>query len=414
MRLPGGGFLETTGQKMLNAGATAGAAMVKAAIPGVIFIDEVYQLLSLTNSEGRAITNAVLDATEESRKVLTVIVAGYKEDVEEKWLASNQGLRSRFPYSLTFADFSTEELRVIFLSIVRSKGWSLVEPPLVQDDGNGDGLLIDTALVAARRLQRGASRKGFANARSTRVLAESAFRRASTRMAAERDSGTIHKPYELAQLTRHDVLGAPMDPSSSPLVRSLLGMTGLDEVKAAVNALVRLTAFNYRAELVGEPVLEVSLHRLFLGNPGTGKTTVAKIYGAILAECGMLSSGEVIVIGASKLTGATVGSAGALVNAQLDAAAGKVLVIDEAYVLATTTYGKEALDVLVERVQGTPGEDFAVILCGYDEPMDAMLRDCNPGLARRFRKDDAFHFNDYSDEQLVTIMQVGNDVQSDV
>ena len=94
-----------------------------------------------------------------------------------------------------------------------------------------------------------------------------------------------------------------------------------------------------------------------------------------------------------------------IINKTLDSAAGKVLVIYEAHVLADSKYGKEVLNVLVERVQGVPGEDFAVILCGYETEMRKMFRDCNPGLRRRFRLDDAFDFADYSDEELTIIMQ---------
>lgn len=124
-----------------------------------------------------------------------------------------------------------------------------------------------------------------------------------------------------------------------------------------------------------------------------------------MLEMGYLSNGEVVVVGASQLTGAFVGSSAKATNELLDSVAGKVLVIDEAYVLGTTSFGKEALDVLVERVQGTPGEDFAVILCGYNDPMRKMLKDCNPGLARRFKIDDAFLFEDYSDAELEKILQ---------
>ena len=168
--------------------------------------------------------------------------------------------------------------------------------------------------------------------------------------------------------------------------------------------LVQLAKHNKEAIENGEAVFETSLHRLFLGNPGTGKTTVAKLYGKLLCELGFLSSGEVIVMDASELTGAHEGATEQKVNDLLHSAAGKVLVIDEAYVLAKSHYGREVLDVLVGRVQGTPGEDFAVILCGYKKEMRSMLR-CNPGIARRFALDDAFHFADYSDEELTIIMQ---------
>ncbi|RYG65008.1 AAA family ATPase [archaeon] len=157
-----------------------------------------------------------------------------------------------------------------------------------------------------------------------------------------------------------------------------------------------------KGEEAGEEVLSVSLRRIFLGNPGTGKTTVATLYGKLLAEMGFLSNGEVIVRGASSLTGAHIGSTAKIVNELMDSLTGKVLVIDEAYVLADTQYGREALDVLVECVQGV--EDFAVILCGYNDPIRKMLKDCNPGLARRFKLDDAFMFDDYFDAELQQIM----------
>lgn len=128
------------------------------------------------------------------------------------------------------------------------------------------------------------------------------------------------------------------------------------------------------------------------------------LYGKILASLGYLSKGDTIVEGASKLTGSAIGTTSKLVNDLIDSAKGKVLVIDEAYVLAGSVYGREALDTLVERVQGTPGEDLAVILLGYEEEMRTMLRDCNPGLSRRFRSEYAFKFEDYNDEELTVIM----------
>jgi hypothetical protein len=151
-------------------------------------------------------------------------------------------------------------------------------------------------------------------------------------------------------------------------------------------------------------ILSFTRHPSRAGNPGTGKTTVAQIYGRALKEIGLLSDGGVEVIGASKLIGDVVGSAATAVNALIDRSKGKVVIIDEAYVLADNVYGKQALDTLVERVQGTPGEDMAVLLLGYEPQILEMLRKCNPGLARRFKLDDAFRFEDYDDAQLAAIM----------
>lgn len=101
-------------------------------------------------------------------------------------------------------------------------------------------------------------------------------------------------------------------------------MIGLDSVKDSVLGLLHMSFENYESELRGEPVIGISLHRMFLGNPGTGKTTIAEIYGRILAEMGYLSNGGVVAVGASQLTGAAVGETAKKVNELLDSVKGKV------------------------------------------------------------------------------------------
>jgi ATPase family associated with various cellular activities (AAA) len=292
--------------------------------------------------------------------------------------------------------------------MVNAANWR-IENYVLKATGGGQDRVVDVALIAARRLSRSAGRVGFANARSVRVMFESMQRAASLRQKQEKRAPgwvPLDPEYHSMTLTLIDLIGHPMDLSASPLVKELMAMTGLADVKKSVRALLEITVTNYDSELRGEEVLDVSLNRMFLGNPGTGKTTVAGLYGRILVSLGYLTNGEVIVVGASELMGAAVGTTAKTVNDLMDNVSGKVLVIDEAYVLGSpnSPYGKEALDTLVERVQGSPGEDFAVIMCGYEDEMKTMLRDCNPGLKRRFKSDDAFMFADYSDEELAEIM----------
>ena len=110
--------------------------------------------------------------------------------------------------------------------------------------------------------------------------------------------------------------------TDSPLLQKLYGMIGLEDVKTAVRGLVQLAKHNKEAVKNGEAVFETSLHRLFLGNPGTGKTTVAKLYGKLLCEPGLLSNGEVVVMDASELTGAHEGATEQKVNDLLHSATG--------------------------------------------------------------------------------------------
>jgi hypothetical protein len=252
--------------------------------PGVLFVDEVYQLNPTGDPTGRAITNSIMEATENNRDTLTVIVAGYRDDVYEKWLSSNPGLISRFPREVVFEDFNEGELRTIFQGQVRSYGWTLQRytPPNLPDTADIDdiadtalsGLSVDVSVVAARRLSRSAGRKGFANARSVRVMVEMALRVASRRQQREQ---TEHESLPLPDahattLTLPDVIGSPVDATSSALVLELMSMTGLADVKRAVLGLVQIAKENYKSELRGEAVLDISLHRMFVGNPGTGKT----------------------------------------------------------------------------------------------------------------------------------------------
>jgi hypothetical protein len=298
-------------------------------------------------------------------------------------------------------------LKTIFIDFVAKHKWHIenyspqgsTEPP------------VDVAKAVARRLFKGADSVGFANARSVRTTFEKMQQAASVRQHEEKRLQSSNPlastlpPNFNTTLTLIDLIGHPVDLSTSPSVMELMSMTGLDDVKKSVQSLLRMTAKNYESEMKGGITTDVSLHRMFLGNPGTGKTSIAKLYGKILVELGYLTNGEVILMGASTLIGGHVGETQGKVNNLIDSVKGKVLVIDEAYILGGGShYGKEALDTLVERVQGVPGEDFAVILCGYEYEMNAMMRDCNPGLKRRFQSDNAFMFADFNDDELATIM----------
>ena len=391
---------------------------------GVLFIDEAYQLDPSSPGEGRSIVNELLTQTENNREHLTVILAGYKEDIQTKLMAFNSGFPSRFPIEIKFDDYSEDELKAIFVARTQEMRWHLETE--------------EVAMVAARRLARGIGRKGFGNARDVRNLFERAQKRAQRRLRSETGQLTVQ---QMTTLTKIDVLGKRPEPERSVAVQKLERMVGLRAVKQSVRDLMRLAVRNYDREMKGERVDGIALNRLFLGNPGnhdvprrctpgrvacwcltqlersswwmgidvpagTGKTTVSMIYGQILADLGFLSKGDVVCKRADELVGDVVGATQTKIQALLKECEGKVLVIDEAYSLTTIVpYGPSAVDALVGGVQGRPGEDIAVIMCGYEDKMREMLRTMNPGLSSRFQLEDALRFEDYNNEELRELLK---------
>ena len=151
----------------------------------------------------------------------------------------------------------------------------------------------------------------------------------------------------------------------------------------------------------GFPAVPIQLHAVFSGNPGTGKTTVAKIYAELLKECGILKRGHLIVTSRADFVASYVGQTAAKTKKKIKEALGGVLFIDEAYSLLGQAgdFGKEAIDTLVDEMTKY-NENLVVILAGYPNEMEALLNS-NPGLHSRFKK--FFHFPDYRMEELITI-----------
>ncbi|KAG5728814.1 NFX1-type zinc finger-containing protein 1 [Termitomyces sp. T112] len=204
-----------------------------------------------------------------------------------------------------------------------------------------------------------------------------------------------------------------------PMTTSFLAPTSLaptlprQAVKESIDNLITLVDQNYQRELHGRTPLDVSLNRVFIGSPGTGKTTVATLYGQILADLGLLSNGEVMVKNPSDFIGSVLGESESRTKAILATSVGKVLIIDEAYMLYGGSGGAEknndlyktaVIDTLVAEIQSVPGDDRCVLLLGYKDQMLEMFQNVNPELSRRFAIEDAFNFEDFNDEQLLEIL----------
>jgi hypothetical protein len=328
-------FVETSGGKLQQDGVAAFEATVQtllSATPpgGVIFIDEAHQLVqSDTTGGGRDVVKRLIKYSEDRRDVLTFILAGYPKDIETL-MEADEGLRRRFPEQdgnlLKFEDYSAGDLAAIFGSFLTRLSKSCPHPGIGWTLANARD-----AEIVGRRIARGAGRKGFGNAGVVEGLIKGPIMsRNAARIIAARAAGTTLTPREMFTLTQADVLGCEPAPESSAAYRALSDMVGLPRVKEAVRSLLLQMQAMWRDEQRGVTPQEVPrLNRLFLGPPGTGKTTVAKLYGQVLAECGFLSSGEVMVTQPSDFVGAVLGESERKTAQLLERAKGKVLVIDE-------------------------------------------------------------------------------------
>ena len=395
-------FIEVTGAKLANEGVAGVKKTLDGLLEtggGVIFIDEAYQLVSTQSYGGGAVLDFLLAEIENTVGKIVFMFAGYEKQME-KFFQHNPGLLSRVPHQLKFADYSESELLHMLGRKIEKKFRCRMQVE--------DGLSGLYTRIVVRRLHRLSGQEGFGNARALENVVARITSAQSTRLSRERLLGL--RPDDF-QLCKEDIIGP--EPSgalaNSTAWQKLQAMTGLDSVKSSVKILLDRLVENYRRELKEQPSVEVSLNRLFLGSPGTGKTTVAKLYGQILAEIGMLSSSECIVRTPADFIGSVLGESEKNTKAILDSTKGKVLVLDEAYMLSSTSktgdiYRTAVVDTIVSEVHSVPGDDRAVLLLGYEDPMKEMLRKVNPGLARRFPIESAFYFEDYNDEQLMAIL----------
>jgi hypothetical protein len=188
------------------------------------------------------------------------------------------------------------------------------------------------------------------------------------------------------------------------LLAELDALVGLDQVKADVRRLTSLLRIQRLREERGLATLETSHHLVFTGNPGTGKTTVARLLSQILRSLGIVAKGHLVETDRSHLVAGYVGQTAAKTRQVLESALGGTLLVDEAYALARggeNDFGLEAIDTLVKFMEDHR-DDLAVIAAGYPDEM-ATLIDSNPGLQSRFAR--TVHFPDYTTDELVAIFE---------
>ncbi len=385
-----GGHLVEVDRSQLVAGyvgqtAIKTKAMIDQALDGVLFIDEAYALTEGDSGGfGQEAVDTLLKAMEDYRDRLAVIVAGYTGKISA-FIGSNPGLESRFTRYVHFEDYDVDALFEIFRNDCLAFHFQLTP--------EAEAAVLSELTDLHRR--RGAN---FGNARALRPLFEAMQERQAERLML--DSECDPTIFVVEDVPRsNNASSAELD----SLLAELESLIGLANVKHEIKSLVSLVEVHKRRRQRGMKVSLPSLHMVFTGNPGTGKTTVARLLGKIYKGLGLLAKGHVVEVGQSDLVGGYVGQTPLKTMAKLDEANGGVLFVDEAYTLSDQrcSYGGEAIDTIL-KVMEDRRETMAIVVAGYTEPMSAFFAS-NPGLASRFTRH--VHFEDYSPSELFSIFE---------
>jgi SpoVK/Ycf46/Vps4 family AAA+-type ATPase len=330
---------------------------------------------------------------------MAVIVAGYPKEMEH-FLASNPGLKSRFKLHFEFDDYLPQELSEIMEIASEKKNVRLTEAAKIK---------IDEYITEAYRNRD----KTFGNARFVYDIIEQAKIHLGLRvMSSENPSELSNEAISVVSLddvNKIDIKAQkqlPKIPVDDRLLAEALNelnqLIGMQDVKDQIVELVKLVRF-YR-ETKKEVLKKFFLHTVFVGNPGTGKTTVARILTKIYKALGVLERGHTVETDRQGLVAGFIGQTAIKTAEKIDEAMGGVLFIDEAYALTQGSsgsgdYGSEAIQTLLKRMEDHRGE-FFVFVAGYPQNMDNFMK-ANPGLRSRFDK--VLKFEDYEPTQLVEI-----------
>lgn len=356
----------------------------RSSLGGILFIDEAYALANDNGGFGKEAIDTLVKLIEDYRGEIIIILAGYRKEMED-FLKTNSGLQSRFPLNINFPDYSADELFGIALKMIKDTGFRL---------GEGAGEVLKEEVILLQKQ----SNEHSGNGRMVRNYIEDIMRKQSARIAM--NDIPVN---EMNMIISDDI--QPKDKSivNFDLESELSKIIGLEEVKEyirSLNARLRVQRERKKLGLVADNTQ--TLHMIFKGNPGTGKTMVARTVADVLYNIGVIKTNKLIETDRSGLVAGYVGQTAIKTKEKVMEAIDGVLFIDEAYSLSqggTNDFGKEAIDTLV-KLMDDYRDRIVIILAGYSDDMDEFL-DVNAGLKSRFPN--IIKFEDYSTEELMEI-----------
>ena len=357
--------------------------IIENALDGVLFIDEAYSIVSGNRnaSFGEESIATLVQAMEKYKDRLVVIFAGYTLEMKN-FLDSNPGIASRIGYTFEFSNYTTEELMQILDNYALSKGFTVEEE-------------AKKGIIEIIEVNK--NTRNFGNARFMINL----FERLVMVHAQNFDENN------LMIITKKDVIGLRnesfnLKKSTEEVRGELEQLVGLENVKKELDGLIDLVMLNNKLE----KRIPLNLNMIFIGNPGTGKTTVARIFAEILYNLGYIKNNKLIEVTGKDLIGEYVGQTANKTAKVLENALDGLLFIDEAYTLMNQAgdkgnYSQDAISTITKYMTDYEGR-ITVIFAGYKEEMKEFL-ELNSGLISRVGE--TIEFEDYSEQELLEIFK---------
>jgi SpoVK/Ycf46/Vps4 family AAA+-type ATPase len=380
-------------------------AILQKARGGVLFIDEAYSLARSAEDNkdfGKEVIEMLVKEMSNGPGDIAIIVAGYPAEMKN-FMASNPGLKSRFKHKFNFRDYMPSELLSIAKYAAEDKEIILNDPAIT--------IMEDIIQDAYRERD-----KSFGNARFVNDILDKAKLNLALRVMLRKRPEDLSRA-ELSTILPIDMINLNEKRQSKVLpnlkidyhglelaLKELDSLIDIEEVKKEVKETVDIVKYYKESGRLANS--SFSMHTVLVGNPGTGKSTVARILAKIYKALGVLDRGHLVETDRQGLVAGFIGQTAIKTNEKIDEAMGGVLFIDEAYALSNSNglqgdYGNEAIQTLLKKMEDHRGE-FFVFVAGYPDNMKKFL-EANPGLSSRFDK--TLVFPDYNAAKLLEIAE---------
>ena len=365
-------------------------ATVEKAMGGVLFIDEAYSLkLGQEDLYGDEVISTLIKLMEDYKKDLVVIFAGYSKEMQE-FIHANSGIKSRIGYTFEFADYSVDELYKIFELKMNAINFTI--------DEKGKQYVMDL-------LSAGKKKKDFGNGRFVdNALQKILIKHSSIEKLSDKNVTKLTKD---SIPTLDEVMayssGVREPEKIEELFDDIIGMNALKEQIIGLGKYIKFKKEVNKTD--GKNLPDMNLHMMFLGNPGTGKTTIARKVTKMLYDLDCIRINKLVEVSRQDLIGEYSGETAPKVEKVIESAMGGVLFVDEAYSLKLSNndqLGSEAIATLIKCMEDNKDE-LVVIFAGYTKEMQEFIH-ANSGIKSRIGY--TIEFADYSEDELYEILKL--------